>query len=70
MKNVLPALTGKSYKGMAIADGEKASIAFVDVTYRDASVEERARVRKSLEDYCGLDTQGMVRIVEQLREEA
>jgi hypothetical protein len=70
MKNVLPALTGKSYKGMAIADGEEASIAFVDVTYGDASVEERARVRKSLEDYCGLDTQGMVWIVERLREEA
>jgi hypothetical protein len=29
--------------------------------------EERRRIRRHLEDYCGLDTSGMMKIIEGLR---
>lgn len=66
IKSVLPALTGKSYEGMAIGDGEAASRAFLNVTYGEATQEERELVRNELEKYCGLDTEGMVWIMEKL----
>ena len=66
IKSVLPALTGKSYEGMAIGDGEAASRAFLNVTYGEATEEEREQVRADLEKYCGLDTEGMVWIMEKL----
>ena len=68
IKSVLPAIAGKGYEGLAIADGEMASIAFMNVTYGEVSEEERQRVRSDLIAYCGLDTEGMTRIVERLRE--
>jgi len=70
IKSVLPAITGKGYEELAIADGETASIAFMGITYGEASDEERQRVRSDLIAYCGLDTEGMTRIVEQLRDMA
>jgi hypothetical protein len=66
IKSVLPALTGQGYEGMAIADGEAASRAFMYATYGEASEEERRQVRADLERYCGLDTEAMVMIVERL----
>jgi len=68
IKSVLPAITGRGYEGLAIADGEMASIAFMNVTYGEVSKEERKRVRSDLVAYCGLDTEGMMRIVDRLRE--
>jgi hypothetical protein len=68
IKHVLPALTGKGYEGMAIADGGTASQAFLDVTYGQATPEERCKVRADLEKYCGLDTEGMVWIVDKLKD--
>ena len=44
-----------------------ASLEFLRVTFGDVTPEDRARVRKNLEDNCGLDTLGMVWIVEELR---
>lgn len=67
MKAVLPALTGKSYEGMAIADGGAASREYLRVTFGNATVAEREEVRNQLEGYCGLDTSGMLDIVEALR---
>ena len=67
MKHVLPALTGKSYEDLEIQNGGQASEEFKRVTFRtDITDEDRAKVRKNLEDYCGLDTMGMVDIVRQL----
>jgi len=66
LKTVLPVLTGKGYEGLNIANGEDASLAFRRVTYGDVSEEERDRVRKDLEEYCGQDTEGMMRIVNAL----
>ena len=68
LKSVLPALTGKGYNELDISDGQAASIAFQAVTYGNVSEEERNKVRSDLEKYCGLDTEGMIWIVDSLRE--
>jgi hypothetical protein len=65
LKKVLPALTGKSYDDMEIGDGGTASAEYVRVTFTDDN-QDKVKVRKLLEEYCGLDTMGMVDIVEQL----
>ncbi len=67
LKSVLPALTGKGYDGMSIADGVSASITFQQVTYGGVSPETREKVRADLEKYCGLDTEGMIFIIDELR---
>ena len=66
MKSVLPALTGKSYEYLEIQEGETASREFLRVTFTDVSESERKRVRRALEKYCGMDTEGMVWIPELL----
>jgi len=38
------------------------------VTFGDVSEDERRRVRRQLEDYCGQDTEGMIWIVNALAE--
>jgi len=70
IKQVLPALTGSGYEGMEIAGGDQASLAFLQVTYGEATEEERQQVRANLEKYCSLDTEAMVRIVEKLEKTA
>ena len=66
MKAVLPALTGQSYEDMEISEGGQASDEFMRVTFGDVSEAERKKVRRNLEEYCGLDTMGMVDIVRKL----
>ncbi len=68
LKNVLPAVTGKSYEGMEIADGQVASLAFQQITYGDVSDEVRSKAREDLIKYCGRDTEGMLWIIERLAE--
>lgn len=71
LKAVLPALTGISYKEMEIAEGEVASKEYARVTFsQGVSPEERKRVYEALEKYCGLDTSGMIDILQALRKEA
>lgn len=65
LKKVLPALTGKSYGDMEIGDGVTASSEYCRVTFTDDN-KDKEKVRKLLEEYCGLDTMGMVDIVNQL----
>jgi hypothetical protein len=67
IKKVLPAITGKGYSDLAIAEGEAASNAFLTVTFGEAAEAERLRVRRDLEKYCGLDTEGMIWIVDELK---
>ena len=67
IKKVLPALTGKSYKGMAISDGGTASVEFFNAHYTDTT-KEKKWIRENLLKYCELDTAGMVWIVEKLKE--
>ncbi|MGA3246566.1 MAG: DUF2779 domain-containing protein, partial [Bacteroidota bacterium] len=66
IKAVLPALTGKSYEGLEIAEGGTASLEYLRVTYGDVDEQERQKVRRQLEKYCALDTEGMAMIVESL----
>jgi len=68
IKYVLPTLTGVSYANMGINNGEDASVAFVNVTFGNVSEEERQKVRANLEEYCCLDTEGMIWIVDKVRE--
>jgi len=68
IKAVLPAITGQGYEGLAIAEGGEASLRYLDITYGDVSQEERLRTREELLAYCGLDTEGMVRIIKRLEE--
>jgi hypothetical protein len=63
IKAVLPALTGKSYGDLDVAEGMTASNEFVRVTYGEVDAEERSRVREALEAYCKLDTEAMMDLV-------
>lgn len=65
-KAVLPAMTGSGYEDLDIADGQTASLRFLDMAFGGVSREERAAIRLELKEYCGRDTLGMVRIVEEL----
>ena len=67
MKAVLPALTGKGYEELTIQEGGAASREFLRVTFGQVTAAERHRVRRDLEEYCALDTLGMVQIVDQLK---
>jgi hypothetical protein len=66
MKAVLPVLTGKGYGHLAIQEGDTASREFLRVTFGNVPEDERRRVRKQLEQYCGQDTEGMIWIVDAL----
>ncbi len=64
LKAVLPALTGGTgYEGLDICDGGQAAWEYRRVTFGKVDPDERARIRRQLEEYCGLDTEAMIRIV-------
>ncbi len=67
IKRVLPAITGKDYSELDINKGYDASLAFLDIAFGEVSEEERKKVRRDLEKYCCLDTEGMMWIVEELK---
>ena len=67
MKAVLPAMTGQGYENLAIQEGGAASREFLRVTFGKVDEEERRRVRQQLNEYCGLDTMGMVQILRELK---
>ena len=62
----MPALTGKSYEGLEITEGGTASLEFLRVTFGDVEEKDREKVRRNLETYCALDTEGMMMIVGEL----
>ena len=68
LKAVLPAITSRGYEGLDISDGQLASITFLAATYGDMPKEERDKVMRDLEEYCGRDTEGMIWIVDRLKE--
>ncbi len=67
LKKVLSALTARGYEEMGIADGMDASVAYARIAYGEATEEEIARVRADLVEYCKLDTEAMIWIVDELR---
>ncbi|HVY01562.1 MAG TPA: DUF2779 domain-containing protein [Candidatus Nanoarchaeia archaeon] len=75
IKKVLPVLTGKSYENFEIANGGDASLSYLFITHgsydgEKATSEEIKKVRDDLEKYCCLDTEGMIWILEKIREKA
>ena len=69
IKSVLPVLTGKSYDNadMEISNGSMASTEYMRVMFTNEGKKDRSKVLKQLEEYCGLDTMGMVEILGKLR---
>ncbi|MFC1948380.1 DUF2779 domain-containing protein [Chloroflexota bacterium] len=68
LKRVLPAITGKGYDDLEINDGQIASMNYLAANYGDIPEEEKSKVFKDLEEYCGRDTEGMIWIMERLKE--
>ena len=66
IKKVLPAVTGKSYEGMGISNGGDASVMYYKAVTGRLGKTAVIKLRANLEEYCGLDTEGMVWIVEKL----
>jgi len=66
IKDVLPAVTGKSYKELEIADGGSASVLYFEMMFNNVGNKEK--IRRDLLEYCKLDTEGMVKIVSKLKE--
>jgi Domain of unknown function(DUF2779) len=68
IKYVLPALTGKSYDGLEIANGEVANREYARVTFDTNTTDaDKKKVYDALEIYCELDTQGMIDVWEALK---
>jgi hypothetical protein len=68
LKKVLPALTGKEYTDLNIAKGDDASLAFFNMVMGNYAEDEKTKVMKDLDDYCRLDTEGMIWIVNIFKE--
>ena len=68
LKKVLPAVTGKGYEEMGIGAGMDASIAYARITFGNSTEEEIANVRADLLKYCNMDTEGMIWVVDKLRQ--
>ena len=73
LKKVLPALTGKGYDDFEINNGLLASVSYLFITHGayngdNPTPQEIKKVRANLEKYCGQDTEGMIWILEKLKE--
>jgi predicted RecB family nuclease len=67
LKKVLPALVpSMAYEGLAIQEGNQASIEYRRMLDPSLTPEERKRIRTDLLTYCGHDTLAMVKIREEL----
>jgi Domain of unknown function(DUF2779) len=69
LKRVLPALTGASYSGLEINNGQAAAAEYYRVTFNNVEEKDRQTVRANLLKYCGLDTRGMIEVLKQLDKE-
>jgi len=68
LKAVLPALIpNMSYKGLEVADGTDAGLAWEAFTRGGLDQVERDTIRKALLEYCRQDTLALVRLVTKLR---
>jgi len=66
LKVVLPAITGKDYSDLEISDGTDASMQFF-YSYIKPELSNLEKIRENLLNYCGLDTKGMIWIIEELK---
>jgi len=65
IKKVLPAITGKGYENLEINNGGDASIEYFNNFIKEKTKDKK--LRENLLNYCGLDTEGMVWIVDELK---
>ena len=65
IKDVLPAITGKSYKDLEINNGEDANLLYFYSHIK--SKLDKKDIRSNLLKYCSLDTEGMVWIIRELK---
>lgn len=64
---MLPALVpDMTYKGMAVANGQDAGLAWESLLRGGLDQVERDKIKKALLEYCGQDTLAMVRLLEAL----
>lgn len=68
LKVTMPSLTGTGYKDLEISDGGMTMRAYSKITFGKVSEEEKKEVRKNMLIYCGQDTEGMIWMVEKLKE--
>jgi len=63
IKNVLPTIASDlDYQTMDVTDGGAAEQAWLEILHLDTPDKRRQSLRKSLADYCALDTMAMVRL--------
>jgi len=67
IKKVLPAITGKGYSELEINNGGDASMMYF-YSHIKPKIERKEEIRVNLLKYCGLDTEGMMRIIKKLKE--
>ncbi len=67
IKKVMPALTNKDYNNLEINKGDDASLAYMDIAFGNVSEEEKQKIRNNLLEYCKLDTEGMIHIIDELK---
>ena len=68
LKSVLPALVPEmTYEGMAVANGQDAGIAWINLLRGTVDPVEHEMIEKALLDYCGKDTLALVRLLDELR---
>jgi len=66
LKAVLPAITGKGYSNLEIGNGTDASMKYFYSHIKD-DLKNMDEIRKNLLKYCGLDTEGMIWIIDELK---
>ena len=66
IKKVLPAVCNKSYSDLEINNGGDATMLYF-YSHIKFKLENKEEIRKNLVKYCGLDTEGMVFILKELR---
>jgi hypothetical protein len=69
IKQTLPVLAPEmSYKNLSIQDGDSAAVLFAEMAQGRYTADEVKKIRQDLLEYCRMDTLGMVKIHEALRE--
>ena len=62
----MPAITGKSYSELEINNGADASMLYFYTHIKPDEKFKKEEVRENLLTYCGLDTESMVWIIQEL----
>ena len=64
IKDVLPTVAPElEYGSLEVQDGDMAQAAYLEAINPDTSPDRREAIRRSLLEYCGRDTEGLVRLV-------